>query len=38
MADAYLKKPLGQSLNDLSTKRAQDAIQLLGKALPASVS
>jgi len=37
MADAYLKKPLGQSLNDLSTKRAQDAIQLLGKALPASI-
>lgn len=37
MPDAYLKKPLGQSLNDLSTRRAEDAIQLLGKALPASI-
>lgn len=38
MADSYIKKPLGQSLNDLSTKRAEDAIQLLGKALPATVA
>ncbi len=37
MSDAFIKKPLGQSLNDLSTKRAEDAIQLLGKALPASI-
>jgi len=37
MSDAYLRKPLGQSLNDLSRQRALDAIQLLGKALPASI-
>lgn len=37
MADQSLKKPLGQSLNALATKRAEDSIQLLGKALPASV-
>ena len=37
MSDAFLKKPLGQSLNDIATKRAGDAIQLLGKCLPASV-
>lgn len=37
MSDAYLKKPLGQSLNEIATKRAEDAIQLLGKALPASI-
>jgi len=38
VADAFIKKPLGQSLNDLATKRAEDAIQLLGKALPASIT
>ena len=37
MSDSFLKTPLGQNLNALATKRAQDAIQLLGKALPASV-
>lgn len=37
MADSFLKQPLGQNLNDLSTKRAEDAIQLLGKALPATI-
>lgn len=37
VSDSFLKTPLGQNLNALSTKRAQDAIQLLGKALPATV-
>lgn len=35
MADNYLKTPLGTSLNRLSVSRAQDAIKLTGRALPA---
>jgi hypothetical protein len=38
MSDTFLKKPLGQSLNEISAKRAEDAIQLLGKALPATIT
>ena len=38
MADNSLKTPLGTSLNNIAIQRAADAIQLLGKALPASVT
>ena len=37
MADNSQKTPLGRSLNVFAAKRAQDAIQLAGKALPCSV-
>lgn len=37
MSDNALKTPLGQSLNRFGQKKAQDAIALLGRALPASV-
>ena len=37
MADNFHKVPFGQSINRIATTRARDAIQLLGKALPASV-
>ena len=37
MADNSLKTPFAASLNTAASQRAKDAIQLLGKALPASV-
>jgi hypothetical protein len=36
-ADNALKTPFGQYANELALKRAEDQIQLLGKALPCSV-
>lgn len=37
MADNALKTPFGKSINTFAEKKVLDAIQLLGKALPASV-
>lgn len=37
MSDNAQKTPLARSLNTVATRRAQDLIQQLGKALPASV-
>ena len=37
MSDNALRTPLGTALNSLALKRADDAIQITGKSLPASV-
>ena len=37
MSDNSLRTPLGSSLNSLALRRAEDAIQVTGKSLPASV-
>lgn len=37
MADNALKTPYGQRINELASRRAEDAIRLTGRALPASV-